>query len=225
MKSPEEIIASLEACASQTICLGCSYKGLPDCGRQMKKDARDLIRSLLGLTPESPEDSPKTLEGKTTLTTIERIELVEEISNLLKSLERVQEIVNDGMTADEYQREAMRTAWTDAKENLPPKVAAMLESGAFDEKEILLLHGVMGLSGESGEAEELVKKWIFHGHDLDAEKVAEELCDVAWYLAIASRALGYKLSAIFQMNIDKRMERYPDGFDKSRSINREEEAK
>ncbi|MBR3753369.1 MAG: nucleoside triphosphate pyrophosphohydrolase family protein [Ruminiclostridium sp.] len=124
------------------------------------------------------------------------------------------------MTANDYQRAALRTAWTKTNEDLPVKILAMKESGAFDKNELLLLNGVLGLSGESGEASDLVKKWIFQGHELVHQQVAEELCDVAWYLAISAHALGYTLDDIFRMNVDKLMERYPDGFSKERSIHR-----
>lgn len=164
------------------------------------------------------------LEDNDTMPTDQRIEHIqEELIDALKYLEHFKAVAfADGMTANDYQRAAMRTAWTKTKEDLPPKVMALLESGAMTKAELLLLNGVLGLGGESGEALDLVKKNIFQGHDLTPERVAEELCDVAWYLAVASHALGYKLSDIFQMNVDKRKERYPDGFSKERSIGRKE---
>lgn len=110
------------------------------------------------------------------------------------------------MTINDYQKAALRTA------NLLK----------FSEKG-LLTNGVLGLSGESGECADIVKKHLFQGHELDAEKLANELGDVAWYLALASYAIGYSLEAILQMNVDKLLKRYPDGFSTERSIHREEE--
>lgn len=105
------------------------------------------------------------------------------------------------MTINEYQKAAMRTA-----------------SGvSAASKENLLLNGVMGLNGESGEAIDIVKKAMFHGHDLEKEHLAKELGDVAWYLAVTAEALGYDLESILQMNVDKLRTRYPDGFSKKRS--------
>lgn len=148
------------------------------------------------------------LEDNTTLTAIQRIEHAEEEAiDLLKYLEHLKQVSNDGITANDYQRAALRTA-----------------SGMNYEHHGMLMNGILGLCGEAGEVADLVKKATFQGHELDKEHVAEELGDVAWYLAVAAYAIGYNLGDIFQMNVEKLKKRYPDGFDKSRSINREEEA-
>ena len=110
------------------------------------------------------------------------------------------------MTINDYQQAALRTANTEK----------------LSDREILT-NGVLGLSGESGECADLVKKHLFQGHELDAEKLANELGDVAWYLAVASYAIGYSLEAVLQMTVDKLRKRYPDGFSAERSIHREEE--
>ena len=126
------------------------------------------------------------------------------------------------MTINEYQKLAMRTAWAKTKDDLPPKVMILLESGAMTKEELLLLNGVLGLGGESGEGLDLVKKNIFQGHELDFDHVAKELGDIAWYLAVSATAIGYNLETIMQMNIDKLRKRYPEGFDAERSLHREE---
>ncbi len=104
------------------------------------------------------------------------------------------------MTINEYQRLALTT--------LNP---------ALTEKDILI-NGVMGLCGESGEAIDIVKKHLAQGHDLDREKLAKELGDVAWYLAETAHAIDYDLETILQMNIDKLKARYPEGFSSEKSI-------
>ena len=108
------------------------------------------------------------------------------------------------MTVNEYQKLAMTT--------LNP---------TLDKKDVLI-NGVMGLCGESGEAIDIVKKWLAQGHALDKEKLAKELGDIAWYLAETATALDMDLDDIFQANIDKLKKRYPEGFDTERSIHREE---
>lgn len=72
----------------------------------------------------------------------------------------------------------------------------------------------------AGEAVDILKKFLFQGHDLDREHLAKELGDVAWYLAVSADALGYDLETIFKMNIDKLKARYPDGFDPELSKHR-----
>ena len=90
----------------------------------------------------------------------------------------------------------------------------------LSEKDVLI-NGVMGLCGESGEVIDIVKKHLAQGQSLDKEKIAKELGDVAWYLAETAYAIGYPLEEILQMNIDKLKTRYPDGFDPEKSMNRE----
>ncbi len=108
------------------------------------------------------------------------------------------------MTVNEYQTLAMTT--------LNPALSA---------KDVLI-NSVMGLCGESGEAIDIVKKWLAQGHDLDKEKLAKELGDIAWYLAEAATALEIPLEDIFQGNIDKLKARYPEGFSTDRSVKRSE---
>lgn len=148
-----------------------------------------------------------TLDENRTLTTAQRIEhLEEELIDGLMYCEHLTEAVGDpGWTANDYQRAALRTAQTD---KLSP-----------DE---LLLNGVMGLNGEAGEVIDLVKKARFQGHELDTEKLMKELGDIAWYLAVTANSIGYSLSDVFDANIEKLQKRYPDGFDKARSMNRAE---
>lgn len=106
------------------------------------------------------------------------------------------------MTINEYQKLALTTLNPELKE-----------------KDILI-NGVMGLCGESGEAIDLVKKHLAQGHELDKEKIAKELGDIAWYLAETAYAIGYPLEDILQMNIDKLKRRYPEGFSTECSLER-----
>ena len=107
------------------------------------------------------------------------------------------------MTVNEYQRLAMKT--------LNPQLS---------QKDVLI-NGVMGLCGESGEAIDIVKKWLAQGHDLDKERLAKELGDIAWYLAETAYALEIPLEEILRGNIEKLARRYPEGFAAERSIYRE----
>ena len=108
------------------------------------------------------------------------------------------------MTINEYQQFAMTT--------LNPELS---------ERDVLI-NGVMGLCGESGEAIDLVKKWLAQGHELDREKLAKDLGDICWYLAETATAIGYDLEDIMAANIEKLKKRYPQGFEAKRSIHRSE---
>ena len=107
------------------------------------------------------------------------------------------------MTINEYQQLAMTT--------LNPALS----------KKDVLINGVMGLCGESGEAIDIVKKWLAQGHELDKEKLAKELGDICWYLAETATALDLSLEDIMTANIQKLKKRYPEGFSVEKSINRE----
>ena len=86
-----------------------------------------------------------------------------------------------------------------------------------------LLNGCCGLAGESGEVIDIVKKYAFQGHDLDAEHIKEELGDVMWYIALLCNVIGVDLSEVMNENIQKLKRRYPQGFDSDKSVNREVE--
>ena len=87
----------------------------------------------------------------------------------------------------------------------------------------VLINGVMGLCGESGEAIDIVKKHLAQGHELDRDKLIKELGDIAWYLAETATALDISLEEVLQRNIDKLRARYPEGFSAERSICRDSE--
>ena len=78
----------------------------------------------------------------------------------------------------------------------------------------------MGIAGEAGEVCDYLKKVVFHGHVLDREKLAEELGDCQWYIAGLATKADIPMSDICRGNVDKLRERYPEGFDPKRSIDR-----
>lgn len=85
---------------------------------------------------------------------------------------------------------------------------------------MMLVWCAVGSSGESGEVLELVKKNVFHRHAIDLPKFKKELGDVCWYLAGVCSVLGLDLSDVMQTNVDKLLERYPNGFNSQDSIKR-----
>ena len=111
------------------------------------------------------------------------------------------------MTINEYQKLAMTTLNPD-----------------LDKKDVLI-NGVMGLCGESGEVIDIVKKHLAQGHELDREKMIKELGDVAWYMAEIATVLDVELEDVLVQNIEKLKKRYPEGFSTEKSIHREEENK
>ena len=89
-----------------------------------------------------------------------------------------------------------------------------------------LLTAAVGMSAESGEFTEVVKKIVFQGKEPTEENLfhlKRELGDIMWYVMQACMGLDISLDEIVQMNVDKLKARYPGGeFDAHYSENRKE---
>ena len=88
-----------------------------------------------------------------------------------------------------------------------------------------LLTASIGLSGEVGEFNDIVKKCVFQGKEMDEDIVTHlksELGDVMWYVAQGCLALGTNIEELIDINTAKLKDRYPGGFDEFRSDNRDE---
>ena len=89
-----------------------------------------------------------------------------------------------------------------------------------------LLTAGIGLSGEVGEFNEIIKKCLFQGKELDEDTVAHlksELGDIMWYIAQGCLALNTDIEELIDINTAKLEARYPGGFDEFRSDNRDED--
>ena len=89
-----------------------------------------------------------------------------------------------------------------------------------------LLTAAVGMSAESGEFTEVVKKMIFQGKPVNEENLfhlKRELGDIMWYVAQACMALDTDFNEIIEMNVEKLKSRYPGGeFDVHYSENRKD---
>ena len=89
-----------------------------------------------------------------------------------------------------------------------------------------LLTAALGLTAESGEFTEVVKKILLQGKPYNEENVfhmKRELGDICWYLAQACMALDTTFDEVIEMNVDKLKARYPGGeFDVHKSENRKD---
>jgi NTP pyrophosphatase (non-canonical NTP hydrolase) len=108
----------------------------------------------------------------------------------------------EAVNLDEYQEKALRTA--------------SVRKGF----EIELMICGLGITGEAGEAADVIKKFAGHGHSLDVDKLKKELGDTLWYIARIAALIDLKLSEVAQGNIDKLLIRYKDGFSTEASIAR-----
>lgn len=112
------------------------------------------------------------------------------------------------MTANEYQALANRT---------------LTETPGFTltDEETMIVWNAVGLSGESGEVADLIKKGVFHQRGIDQDKLKKELGDVLWYLAALCTQFGWTLEEVMQLNIDKLKARFPEGYDPERTTFRD----
>ncbi|WP_303982825.1 nucleoside triphosphate pyrophosphohydrolase family protein (plasmid) [Bacillus safensis subsp. safensis] len=109
-----------------------------------------------------------------------------------------------------------------SKRTMPNQVPTSL-SGSNVEQLLAtssLTNYALGLSGESGEVVDIIKKHVFHGHSLDKDKIVKELGDVMHYVAGIATLLEIELPEVLEGNIDKLKKRFPEGFSEAASIAR-----
>ena len=101
------------------------------------------------------------------------------------------------MTFDEYQQQAL--------------VTAMYTGDELKDT----LHWVLGVTGESGEIAEKVKKIIRDKDGIfsaeDKTELAKEIGDVLWYLAVLSQQLGVSFDKVAVANLAKLKSRQERG--------------
>jgi NTP pyrophosphatase (non-canonical NTP hydrolase) len=90
-----------------------------------------------------------------------------------------------------------------------------LQTAIYPDQGQNFIYPILGLAGESGEVAEKAKKIIRDGGgiltDPDREKIALELSDVCWYVAVLAYELDYTLEEIMQMNLAKLASRQQRG--------------
>ena len=87
-------------------------------------------------------------------------------------------------------------------------------------KEERIKNALFGLNGEAGEVIDIFKKHFYQGHELDINHVIEELGDVLYYACWLLNELDSDFAEAAFENMVKLNDRYPNGFDAYRSINR-----
>ena len=96
-------------------------------------------------------------------------------------------------------------------ESLVDRLGDLDRQGANPER---LATAAVGLSAESGEFLEIVKKMVFQGKPWDEHNrkhLIIELGDVMWYVAQACIALDVDFDDVIKGNVQKLEKRYPGG--------------
>lgn len=84
----------------------------------------------------------------------------------------------------------------------------------------MLSNMIFGIVGETGEVVDILKKYLYQGHELNIEHIAEELGDIMFYIVNLCNLLNLDLETIIEGNYNKLLKRYPEGFSVERSVNR-----
>ena len=155
-----------------------------------------------------------------------------EFLDYLSRMKRKKKYGGIKMDANEYQKLAMRTNDRKATKRLLESMLTcdmeylLLQNLVFEDEQHLDLGGIfnacLGLSGEVGELNDMIKKLVFHEKELDMEHAKKETGDILWYVAMLCESFGWDMGEIMQMNVDKLRARHPDGFDVERANHRAE---
>lgn len=118
--------------------------------------------------------------------------------------------VGSGMTLNEYQLEAN----------------GFINRPQYNGEMDYFLNTALGLTGESGEFGDIIKKVRFHGHPLTPElrlKLKKELGDVLWYVSQGCIPLECTLEEIADLNLEKLTDRHGGRkFSEAASLNKDE---
>lgn len=119
-----------------------------------------------------------------------------------------------------YQKSALRTNGPDYR-GVAERMTGYEDQILPDNQVLDLIHASMGLVTEAGEFQDMLKKHLYYGRELDTVNLREEIGDLLWYCAIALQALDTDFQSVMQTNIDKLKARYPEKFTEDSANNRD----
>ena len=148
--------------------------------------------------------------------------LIANLDNINKLKNSMNELSNAIMEFGDFFEE-----WIKQTESYTDLALKTLNKDVFEQKD-LILNASLGLSGEVGEVNDIIKKYMYHGHKLDddtKEKIILELGDVCWYVALMAWAIDKtKFEDVLNKNIEKLEKRYHGEFSTEKSVNRKEDS-
>jgi len=107
----------------------------------------------------------------------------------------------------------------DNLKNNPEELAGTNDTSNINPREF---HGILGLLTEAGELLELID---VEGGEIDALKIADELGDSMWYIAILADAKGIDIEQqVLEGVIAKLRKRFPDKFEAALAVTRDKDA-
>lgn len=124
--------------------------------------------------------------------------------------------MNNINSFQEYQKLAVRTAV-----KYDPYKNELFDSIVINSQLFEIEHCAAGLCTEAGEFNDQLKRHKFYGKPLDTVNLQEELGDTLWYIGTICERLGWDMSVIAAMNIEKLKARFPEKFDQLKVLNRD----
>lgn len=91
----------------------------------------------------------------------------------------------------------------------------------FSSESPRVFHAIVGIATEATEMLEALQRSIVEQQPIDAVNICEELGDNNWYQAILVDALEADFEKIFEVNIAKLRQRFPEKFTSEDAINRD----
>ena len=85
---------------------------------------------------------------------------------------------------------------------------------------VRLVHAMIGMCTEAGEFQDMMKKHLMYGKEIDRTNLVEELGDLMWYVGLACSELGVSLDEVMAKNNAKLAARYGDVFTEEAALNR-----
>jgi len=89
------------------------------------------------------------------------------------------------------------------------------------DRELDLVHMLMGMTTEVGELTDIYKKHLAYGKPIDWVNAQEEIGDIMFYIASFCRITGLDLEAILARNVEKLEARYPEKFTEYHATHRD----
>lgn len=77
-----------------------------------------------------------------------------------------------------------------------------------DDTSLRLMHACIGIGTEAGEVQDLFKKRIMYGKDIQVSDFIDEIGDLLWYIGVACNTLGISFEEIMDKNYKKLSTRY-----------------
>lgn len=74
-----------------------------------------------------------------------------------------------------------------------------------------MIHAALGMSGETGETVDLVKKHVLYNKEIDPKKIIEECGDILYYMEVLLDTVGSTIDEARDENFKKLSKRYSSG--------------